>query len=175
MTLRLIFIILFPVSLMGQSNREMEWKKINKEDSLRLNTTWTTFLLALENKDDKTIRKISLPTISCDLCWGPDSDYKPNDLVPVDTFIYQTNRSFLTSPLYKAIKKRGVRYSTLTIPDFQPGNVLKSDSKDLLLFEVWVTTYVADEWAKGHEGQSHAFQFVKIKEDFKFYGMTSVP
>lgn len=53
--------------------------------------------------------------------------------------------------------------------------VPKTDSQDFRLYEIWVITYVPDEWAKGHEGQSHAFQFLKIKDRFKFYRLTSVP
>jgi hypothetical protein len=161
---------------MGQGKDEMEWRKIGKADSAELSKTWTIFLRALEQQDNKAIKRISLKTISCDLCKDIDANYSPSDdLVSIDTFVNQTNRSFMSSPLHKAIKKRGVTYSILNIPNFQPSNIPKSQSKNLQLFEVWVITYVADEWAKGHEGQSHAFQFVKTEDGFKYYGLTSVP
>jgi hypothetical protein len=173
---RFAFLILFPLTVAGQGKSEMEWTKIGKADSIQLSKTWTTFLTALENGDDKTIKRMSLDKISCDLCKDIDATYSTaDDLIPIDTFVNQTNRSFLNSQLYKAIKKRGVRYSILIIPNFRPSNVPKSASENLQLFEIWVITYVADEWAKGHEGQSHAFQFIKTGDGFRYYGLTSVP
>lgn len=173
---RFAFLILFPLTVFGQGKSEMEWTKIGRADSIQLSKAWTTFLTALEKRDNKTIKRISLDNISCGLCKDTDANYSPSDdLIPIDTFVNQTNRSFLNSPLYNAIKKRGVTYSILTIPNFRPSNVPKSDSGNLQIFEIWVITYVADEWAKGHEGQSHAFQFVKTGDSFRFYGLTSVP
>jgi len=172
----LSFLVLLPFSLLGQGRKEMEWKRINKSDSLGLRRTWTVFLDALESKQNEIIRENSLHEISCDLCRNPDAAYDPTkDFVPIDTFLNQTNRSFLNSPLYKAIKTRDVIFSIRTIPDYHPENVPKTDSQDFRLYEIWVITYLPDEWAKGHEGQSHAFQFLKIKDKFKFYGLTSVP
>lgn len=172
----LSFLVLLPFSLLGQGGKEMEWKRINRWDSLGLNRTWTAFLGALESKQNEIIRDISLEEISCALCRNPDAAYDPSDgFVPIDTFLNQTNRSFLNSPLHKAIKTRGVRFLILTIPDYHPENVPTTNSQDFRLYEIWVITYLPDEWVKGHEGQSHAFQFLKTKDSFKFYGLTSVP
>lgn len=177
MIFRLLLLLIFlPGQVLSQTNKKMEWKKIEKSDSLKLSRTWKIFLNALEKKDNKTIRKNSLVTIFCDPCQEIDGDYLPSDnLVPIDSFLNRTNKSFLNSPLHIAIKKRGVKFSILKIADFHPRNVPKTEKKDFEVFEIWVQTYVADEWAKGHEGQSHAFRFIKIKHDFKFYGLTSVP
>ena len=45
----------------------------------------------------------------------------------------------------------------------------------LKIYEVWVDTYLAGEWSKGHPGTIHSFQFVKINGKFTFYGLTSLP
>jgi hypothetical protein len=171
---RLTLLLLLPITVVAQQQAETKSRKIEKADSIQLSKTWTQFLTALEQRDNSTIKKMSLNRISCDLCKDNDPNYS-DVFVAIDTFINQTNRIFLTSPLYKAIRKRGVGYSILNIADFKPGNIPKSTSKDLRLFEIWVITYVADEWAKGHEGQSHAFQFIKTEHGFKFYGLRSVP
>lgn len=155
----------------------MEVKKINYSDSLLLDKTWNTFLHAMLKKDDKKLRELSLSRIYCDFCTSPNSKatYPGGSIVLIDTFINQIYRDFLGSPLFKAIAKGRCHYSGELIPDYKPGNLPDNYGRDLYLFDVWIRTYLPGEWAKGHEGQSHAFQFVKIKGKYKFFGMTSIP
>jgi len=122
----LTFLILLSIIMMGQAQREMERREVGKTDSIQLNKTWTRFLTALEQQDNRTIKKMSLNSISCNLCKDVDENYS-DDLVPIDTFVNQTTRSFLPSPLYRAIKKRGVKYLILNIPDVQPQQYSKID------------------------------------------------
>jgi hypothetical protein len=150
---------------------------MNATDSVELNNVWTDFFKAIENKDTKKIKYLSLEQIDCALCISTDTKNDPplNYLIPIDTFINQSNRDFINSQLFRAIKKRGIKISEMILVDYKPQNLPKSYGKDFIVYEVWVQTYLPNEWALGHEGQSHSFQFVKINNKFKFYGLTSVP
>ncbi len=156
---------------------EMEWKKISLSDSVELNKVIVEILNAIKNKDTKKIKDNSLEQIDCSLCIPTDYSKGPrvDNIIPVDTFINQAYINFINSPLYQAIKKRGFRISEMIIPDFRPRNLPNSYGKDLVVYEAWVQTYLPNEWAKGHEGQSHCFQFVKINNAFRLYGLTSIP
>jgi hypothetical protein len=79
------------------------------------------------------------------------------------------------SPLYKAIKEKGCTASLQIFKDFKTGNLPKRYPEDLHLYELWIQTYKPNEWTAGHKGQSHAFQFVKVNNKFRFYGVTSIP
>ena len=154
----------------------MEWKKISLKDSVELNKMTNDFIKAIENKETKKIKELSLEQIDCALCIATDYNHPPKDyIVPIDTLINQAYKDFLNSPLFKAIKSRGFRMSEMTIPEYKPRNLPSNYGKDLIVYEAWVQTYKPNEWAEGHEGQSHCFQFVKINNEFKFYGLTSIP
>jgi len=152
-------------------------RKSNPSDSIELHKAWTFFLKAIENQDTKKIKETSLKNIDCALCISSDNNNEPeiDYIIPVDTFIYQSYKNFMESPVLKAIKTRGVKNSEIHISDYKPRNLPKSYGKNLILFEIVVQTYLPNEWAPGHEGQSHIFQFVKINKEFKFYGLTSIP
>jgi hypothetical protein len=161
----------------AQELEEEKWEKIDKSDSIELHKVWESFAQALEQKEADKIKKLSLPEIVCDMCIKND-EVKPADndnIVPINTFITQSNRNLAESPLGKAIKKKRYKFSTRTIPDFKPSNIPGNTKRDLRLFEIWVATYLRDEWAKGHEGQSHVLQFVRVKGKLLFYGLSSIP
>jgi hypothetical protein len=152
--------------------------KVLTNDSIALNSFWKDFLFAIENKDTSEIRKLSLPQIDCDLCLTIDyKNYSPPDdyIISIDTFLLKNIYDLTKSQLWKAIKLNRCHQDLAVIYDFPRRNLPYDYGKDLILYEMWVQTYKPNEWVKGHEGQSHAFQFVKYKNEYKFYGMTSIP
>jgi len=156
---------------------EIELRKISLTDSIQLNIDVNRFVESINKKEIDQIKRISLELIDCSLCItrdyndGPPSDY----IIAIDTFINLAFQDFIDSPLFRAIKTRGFTFSERFIPDIHPRNLPKTYDKDLVIYEAWVQTYEPNEWAIGHEGQSHCFQFVKINGEFKFYGLDSVP
>ena len=176
-TFIILFLTYFSSFLFGQQESEMEWKKIELTDSIELNKIFSDFIYGIENKDSQKIKKYSLSEIDCDLCIIKDYTIqkKYDDLISINTFINQAYKNFTESPLYRAYEKRGCRFSKMIIPDFNTRNLPNDYGKDLILYEVWIQTYLPNEWAEGHEGQSHSFQFVKIKNEYKFYGISSIP
>lgn len=172
----LLFFLFRNLLSYSQTKGEMEYRKIGVNDSIKLSNIWTTFFKALESNDIKEIKRNSLKEINCSLCIDKDNnDPSEDNIIPIDTFINHTSTIFIDSPLFRAIKKGRIHFAELMIPDYRTRNLPKSYGKDLVVFEIWIQTYLPNEWVEGHEGQSHGFQFVKINNNFKFYGLTSVP
>lgn len=168
----LTFIVLTYLSY-GQGEYKEQLQKLSKADSSLLAQTFSEFIKAIELKESRKIKELSLDNINCNLCLT--NDLPEDNIIPIDTFINQSYRNFVSSPLYNAIKKNRLQQSIGIVKNFKPKNVPDNFPKDLKLYEVWVQTYLPNEWAKGNEGQSHTFEFIKVDNIFKFYGLSSVP
>jgi len=79
------------------------------------------------------------------------------------------------SKLWSVVKTKKYRLHIEKQTTYNPDFDKTRKGKPIRLFEVWFITWEPNELAKGHEGQSHAFEFVKIGNAIKFYGMTSIP
>jgi hypothetical protein len=160
------------LSLKAQEGSEMELKKISIKDSIAVNKVFQKLLKAIESKQEKVFLELTLNKVECNNC--VESSDMVNYVSNIDLYNNQF-KTFETSAVYKALKKRGYHISTNEIKDYKPKNLPKSYAKDLILFEVWIHTYLPNEWAEGHEGQSNIFQFVKIGNEYKLYGLSSIP
>lgn len=157
----------------GQGEYEAQSQKLSKADSSLLAQTFSEFIKAIEQKDTGKIKELSLANINCNFCLT--NDLSEDNIIPIDTFINQSYRNFVSSPLYNSIKKNRLHQSVGIIKEFKPKNVPDNFPKDLMLYEVWVQTYLPNEWAQGHEGQTHVFEFIKTNDIFKFFGLSSIP
>ena len=158
----------------GQKEDEMQFLKMDKSDSIEIDKTFQNLIKAIETKDAEKIKQISLPEIDCDLC--SDQKYSKKDYyIPIQKFIKQAFKTYVNSPLAKAVETRGYRPMVRFIPNYKPRILPANYSKDMTIYELFVQTYKPNEWMPGHEGQSHAFQFVKVNGEFKLFGMTSIP
>lgn len=144
-----------------------EWDELDK--------TFVAFIKALENQDKAAFDNIALAQTDCAECPGSGEQGDITHFVPSDVFYITVAADFKASPVYKALSKRGYAFNSMTLKDFKPAFIPKdsSGSKDLKVYEVWVPTYKPDELSKGHPGSSHAFQFVKVHGEFRFFGLTS--
>lgn len=174
--MKYVFIIsslIIPLLLYSQGN-ETTFPKINKNDSITLSKTFKVFIKALEDNDKSKIRELSLTEIECITCIESPEYNEEGYFTSIDNFL-QNIQNFNESQIDKAYHTRGFRLMCMNLENFTPRTVPKNNDNNLILYHVWINTYLQDEWAKGHEGVSHAFQFVKIKGEFKFYGLTSIP
>ena len=175
--LLILLLTLISTTSFAQQNEDEKWHKLSLTDSIELQKTWTEFKTALENNDAIKIKNLSLKKVDCILCFerngksAPPKDY----VVTIERFIKHSAKSFKGSPLAKAIKTSGYFAQFRTLYDCKPRNLPAGYGKNLTIYELYIQTYKPDEWAKGHEGQSHVFQFVKVNGEFKFFGMTSIP
>lgn len=144
-----------------------EWDKLDE--------TFIAFIDALVKNDKAAFKAISYPAVDCIDCVGKPEFNKEGYFVTADIFYLNIANNFVNSPVYKALASRGYTFSIVEIKDFKPKILPKDYPQNLILYEVWVPTYLVDELSKGHPGTSHAFQFIKINGKFRFYGLTSIP
>ncbi len=149
------------------------FSKISRRDSVVLVKTWNAFKQALSKKDDLQLRTLSLKTVRCDL-FDAEAILAPNydPYIPISKFLKQFYRD---TKLRMVVSSKHYHLSTDTVENFQPKNIKYQKTRNLITYEIWYVVWEPGELAKGHEGASDAFQFVKIGENFKFYGMTSIP
>ena len=151
-----------PATAQKQSS---EWDALDK--------TFVSFIKALENSDNATYKAIALSQVDCAECPGAGELGDITHFVPEEVFYITVAADFKASPVYKAMIKRGYAFNSMVLKDFKPSFLPKDNPKDLKVYEVWVPTYKPDELSKGHPGSSHAFQFVKVNGEFRFFGLTS--
>lgn len=145
---------------------------ISRADPANLNTFLKRFIKEIESKNAKAIKQMSLKMINCISCVDqstPPADY----LVPVDTFI---NRVFNNeySRLLVASKEQTPMFNSIIIGETLRQTELKGQ-KNVRVYELFFVTMKPNELEKGREGQSMAFQFIKLRDGFRFYGVESVP
>jgi hypothetical protein len=151
------------------------FEKLSYNDSLRLVDAWVKFKKTLENKNLKTLKTLSLRIVDCDIFQTPDPYHDVSPYISIDTFSKQFFQHMSNSKLWSVVKTKKYRLHVEKQINYSPEFNKKQNGLPILLFEVWFITWEPNELAKGHEGQSHAFEFVKIGNSLKFYGMTSIP
>ena len=146
----------------------------SQKDSIALDRTWKKFKTAFLNKDVKTLKLLSLKTIKCDFYQNNTSDQSP--YISVNTFLTDVFHGFPNTKLRRAVLTKKSNFSFEKISNLDlPENIKPQKVKSIMICEVWYVVWEPNEIAKGHEGASEGFQFVKIDNQFKFYGLTSIP
>lgn len=168
-----ILIILF--SFLTASAQDNTKRAVTKEEWDLLDKKFVALVDALLKNDKPAFFALSLREVDCIDCVGRPEFNNEGYFVPASIFYLNIANNFDASPVYKAMVNRGYIFDCIKIKGFKPRNLPKDYPKDLVLYEVWVPTYLANELSKGNKGASHGFQFVKINGDFKFYGLTSIP
>lgn len=154
----------------GQLDSNFVFKKMSKSDSMDFIPFWNEFNLFISQSDTNKIRLNSLQNIKCDICSNSDKQY-----VTIDTILANSFLTIKTSQLYKAIQQKRINFNQRQQKNIDTTITPKSYGKTLKTFEVWIQTYLPNEFANGHEGQSHCFQFIKHNGNYKLFGITSIP
>src|SRR6185312_6088446 len=167
------FVILMCQSTLAQ---QLIASKLSYKDSLAVSKALYSFKNALSKKDIFLLRSFSLRTVQCDLFDQepiPSSNYNP--FISINTFLKQFYHGFPNTKLWMAITTKNCHLSVEVIENFHPKNIQFLNKRDLVIYEIWYVVWEPNEIAKGHEGASDAFEFIKVGKRFKFYGMTSIP
>jgi hypothetical protein len=166
----LIFILLTPFYSFGQSGQT-----ISKEDSTKLFGFLNRFVKAINEQETEELKKISMDRIDCISCIADRIPPPESYLVPVDTFINQTYRTFEKSRLWDCVRNEQpmINLLRLTGKDFEQKELKKKQG--INIYELFYLTTKPNEIQFGHEGQQTGLQFIKLDNAFKFYGLTTVP
>ena len=173
-SITILFIFFITFNLFGQ---DTPTTKLPPKDFLHLTNTWALFKKALQSKDRQTLHHLSLKYIYCDIFQPLDfNNITPTDShISIDTFLKQFFDHMPKSKLWSVVKTNKYHYSVEKEEYLNPANTKSKKEKSRNVYEIWFVTWKPNELQKGHEGQTHAFQFVKANGEFRFYGMTSIP
>lgn len=146
--------------------------KIPYKDSIALDYIWKTFKIALETNDSQTLRRLSLRNVDCDIFQNQDPRIIQSSIISINTFIKQFFQHKKKSKLWNVIENKKYHIS-VEETDYHP-NIYPS-KKSITMYTIWFVTWEPNELQKRSEGISHGFEFVKVKGEFKFSGLTHIP
>jgi hypothetical protein len=171
---RLHIIVIFVVLTLESSGQRSQLT--TKFDTLRLLEFVQKFGQAINSNDVGQIRELSLKLVHCRLCTNNPIPPKTYEYfyIKLDTFLRAAYREPELTKLWVVIKDKNEMISSFSLEKPFRQEELKG-LHQVVILEVFFTTLKADKDAKGHEGQQTALQFVKIGQDFKFYGIDTVP
>ena len=172
----IIFCLILIPTLFSQKNKGPLFEHLNRQDSSSFIAFLETFEESFELKDSLLIKQLSCKKINCDLCFTSTPPSSINGYaIPVDRFISSYLSEILAAKLWEELKNNNFSLYKRKILNYKSENLPIGYSDDLILYELCIATYKANEWAEGHEGQNHIFQFIKYEKFFMFYGFSSIP
>jgi hypothetical protein len=166
----LLVILFIPFCSFGQSGQT-----ISEKDSIKLFGFLNRFVKAIKEKETEKLKNISMDRIDCISCIADRIPPPESYLVPVDTFINQTYRTFEKSRLWDCVRNEQpmINLLKLTGKDLEQKELKKKEG--ITIYELFYLTTKPNEIQLGHEGQQTGLQFIKLDNEFKFYGLTTVP
>jgi hypothetical protein len=151
------------------------------DEFIELGNAWKIFLKAVSSNDIRKIKSLSLEKIRCLACLDNTEEedkemtkymmtepdwyeklYKEKIFIPIDTFCKQDYPIIFSKSFIKKLQDSETIY---TVDHYN----------DDIIYEVIITTTQPGKIAPGHEGGQHAFQFIKINHDYKFWGIDTIP
>jgi hypothetical protein len=177
--MRLILIIVF--IMFSPNAYSYELSDMDMKTKNELVKIWKSYLVAAEKKDIKQLKKMSLEKIRCYNCLENTKNeysalkklryteknwyeklYNEMIFIPNEIFYSKDFPIFFTNEFIKKLKVNEVNYNFVKI-------------KNETIYEVLVTTTQPGVVSKEHEGGQHAFQFVIVNKNFKFFGIDTIP
>ena len=172
----LALLVYLSTGLYGQESKP---PNLFYKDSIELTKTWRKFKTALELKDTKTLRRLSLNIVHCDLFQTPNPNGTYNQIVAnsyisFHAFLAQFYHDLSKLKLWSVMKTKKYQIVECAM-NFHPPNIKYLKSTSLKLYDILYVTFEPNEIEKGNEGQQEGFEFVKTNGKFRFFGLTSIP
>lgn len=164
LTYLFLFILSANVFAQSPAQKSTEWEQLDK--------AFITVLESLVKKNKQQFIQASLSKVECPDCPEVDEHSKEGAFLPAEIFYYITSENFTQSPIYKALNKRGYRFTSAIMPVNQE-LMATGTKKGYKSYDVWVDTYLPGEVNKVHKGRGHTFRFVKVNGKFMFYALVS--
>lgn len=168
--------IIFIFVLLTQESSGQGGQLATKSDTLKLLDFAQKFGQAINSKNIDQIRAMSFKLVHCRLCIDNPIPPKTSEYfyIKFDTFLHSAYRSPELTKLWTVIRDKNEMINSYSLEKPFRQKELKG-LEQILILEVFFTTLKRDEYEKGHEGQQTALQFVKVGDDFKFFGIDTVP
>jgi|GEM_PF-4394943 len=144
--------------------------KISKADSVLLTKTWDQLFHALKSDSKEEIKKIALQKVLCAICGEGPRDFGEGELVPLDTFTNIGIKNLKDPPVWKEISSGEYKLDVTMYPNRKPDNFTLQKHQKLVVYDV-VFLYIEPINQKSKVKWHYIFRFVKINEQFKFFGL----
>jgi hypothetical protein len=135
---------------------------ISTSDSLEIRRKVDIVFESFENPDFTKFKKISTDKIYCIICFSePDFRNEPYMLDRKDFFKEHLEEINKSESFIRAKKSKEI--------------ILVQENKSRSDITAFITTWKNNEFAVGHEGAQLGIYFKKIKGEFKFAGIETIP
>jgi hypothetical protein len=154
---------------------------LDNNEYIELVSAWKIFLKAVSMNDLQIIKDLSVDKIRCLSCLDnteeKDKEIEKFKMTEPDWYkkLYE-EKIFI--PINKFCKEDyPIIFSKIFIQKLQNSETIYTVEhyNDENIYEVIVTTTKPGEIAPGHEGGQHAFQFIKKNNEYKFWGIDTIP
>jgi hypothetical protein len=145
---------------------------ISETDSINLIKTMRQYIKAVENRDKKIIKRLSLIIVDCEMCITNKGYDNPIEdaFVKIDTYEVYLFDNLKSSVIWKNIKDGvPIMTSTSTSPgeNYHPKSVKLKQGEYFTEFEV---SYLLND-----STDKYYFNFTKIENKFKLWGVRIAP
>jgi len=164
-----LFFIVFSITGFSYGQNGINSIELSYRDSVALTKTWKTFKASFDAKDTKNLRQLSLKMVECNMSiiTKPHNTEKAIRYIAIDTFLSQAYKNLASSKFWC--------FQVYQIKYFHPPNLKYKKDSPVKIYEVWYDTDDLNPNEARNRGQHYAFEFIKIKEKFTFFGLTSAP
>lgn len=154
---------------------------IDNNEYIELVNAWKIFLKAVSTNDIRKIKSLSVEKIRCLACLDNTEEedkemgkfmmtepdwyeklYKEKIFILINKFCKQDYPIIFSKKFIKELQNSKPTY-------------IVEYFNDEKIYEVLITTTKPDKIAPGHEGGQHIFQFIKINNGYKFWGIDTIP
>jgi hypothetical protein len=168
----LVLVILLPFLLRAQETFDTSIK-VSLKDSILLNDTFNKLVKGIKNKNEAEVLHISLPKVNCTMCLDSDNTYIP--FISAKQFYEYAANNFTQSAVYKSFLKNGYELYCNNFKDLKPENLPQDFVGDLIVYELNIETNLDDTQKSDKQIQNNFFFFIKVKNEFKLFAITSLP
>lgn len=146
--------------------------EISSSQKKLLLNSWKEFLAALASQQSFTLKSMSFDSVICSVCEGFAEPDFYNDKEPIDSFISAAYRNFPGSKPWKVISS-GIYSTGMEIRKDSTGEYCGTEQENKLIvyYVVFEDSMLINETAYTLR---HVFEFIKIGDKLKFYGMKTI-
>jgi hypothetical protein len=144
--------------------------KFSKIDSALLIESWKAFLNSVEGRNYAEIKELSLKQIYCTAHGHIFPSLLRDQLITIDSFISSVLPKFYDTHFMQVLSDSTFKIVAIMYPTRKPANVKLIRGQKLTLYEVYYQDLVP-HYKKINDLNFYVFRFVKINNQFKFFGL----
>jgi len=164
-----LFFLFLLITISSYSQNGVVAFELNKKDSLELMKFYKQFKQKFDKKDTRALHRLSLKQVECDLSLviRPHNIERGIHYISIDTFLVKAYKNLAESKFW--------HIEGYTIKYYHPPNLKLKKSEILKIYQVWYDLPGYNQEKENYTGTQYAFEFVRVNNEFKFFGFTDLP